>query len=800
MLKYQEIITKMTLTEKIAFCSGADFWTTKAYPHHNIPSICMTDGPHGLRKQINNSDNLGIDVSVPATCFPAACASACSWDATLLKKMGAAIAEEALQEGISIVLGPGVNMKRNPLCGRNFEYFSEDPLLAGELASAWIQGAEGMGVGTSLKHFAANSQEDQRLASDSIMDARALHEIYLPAFEKAVKAGNPSTVMCAYNKINGIYCSDNAWLLTQILREMWGYQGIVVTDWGAMNNRTQAFKAGCDLEMPGGAAYFDATVLADVQAARLAEQDIDVCVDRLLDLVYRCDKNRKPGFSYDVAAHHQLARQIAAESAVLLKNDTQTLPLKKTQKIALIGALAEKPRFQGAGSSFINPTRLSNALTGMAELGFTCEYAPGYALNDVEDAALLADAVNLAKNVDVAIIFVGLTDDYESEGFDRSNLDMPKNHNLLIEAVCAVNPNVVVVLSCGAPVVMPWLERVKAVLHMGLAGQAFGLAVADLLSGAANPCGKLAETYPLRYEDVPSAGVYEHGGQQAQYRESIYIGYRYYDKAEKAVCFPFGYGLSYTQFAYTNLNLAQQQISAEDGVTLTFNVKNTGQVKGAEICQVYVHDLTQQVHRPLKELKAFQKVTLNPGEEKQVCITLDRRAFAIYSPEANTWLVPSGSFIISIGASSRDLRLQAGLDVKGDATLPQSKTTPPGWYLKPSGTPTQTDFETLLGRKIEPTSKPVKGSYSVAHTLQDMQASPIIRLITRIIKRKVIKDYGIEDYSNPNFRMVMESVTNVPLRSLVLISDGGMSANMAHGMVEMANGRVFKGLKLLLKK
>jgi len=507
-MKYQSIIDQMTLEEKVALCSGADAFSTKAFEKYGIPSVWMADGPHGLRKQVEVADYLGINNSLPATCFPTASLSACSWDRDLLREMGAAIGEEALQEGVSIVLGPGANIKRNPLCGRNFEYFSEDPFLAGEMAASWIEGIQSQGIGASLKHFAANNQETERMSSDSMVDERALREIYLPAFERAVRQAKPATVMCAYNKLNGVYCSDNRTLLRDILRDEWGFGGVVVTDWGAMNDRVKAFEAGTDLEMPGSNGCLDEEVIEAVRGRALSEMRINESVDRLLDLIFQAAAKRKPNYRYNPEQHHLLAKKIAAQSAVLLKNESNILPIREGQKIALIGALAAEPRYQGTGSSHIHPTRLSSPVEGFKEVGFDFSYYPGYALKGATDPVLLGEAAAGAQGCDVAVIFAGLPDAYESEGFDRENLAMPASHNALIERVAAANPNTVVVLVGGAPVEMPWLPNVKAVLNLYLAGQAGGLAAAELLAGITNPCGKLAETYPLR---VVGSGPIERG-------------------------------------------------------------------------------------------------------------------------------------------------------------------------------------------------------------------------------------------------------------------------------------------------
>ncbi|MFZ5921047.1 MAG: glycoside hydrolase family 3 C-terminal domain-containing protein [Chloroflexota bacterium] len=796
-MKYKTIIDKMTLEDKVALCSGADFFNTKAFEKYGIPSITMVDGPHGVRKQVETADHLGINKSVPSTSFPAASLSACSWDRDLLREMGEAIGEEAMQEGISIVLGPGVNIKRNPLCGRNFEYFSEDPYLAGEIAASWIQGLQSKGVGASLKHFAANSQENERISSDSIVDERTLREIYLPAFERAVKNARPFTVMCAYNKVNGVYCSDNRYLLRDILRDEWGFDGVVVTDWGALNDRIQAFEAGLDLEMPGSKGHFDKEIIEAIRSEKLSEERLNESVDRLLDLIFTASKNRKAEYRYDMDAHHQLAKKIAANSAVLLKNDENILPIQKGKKIALIGSLAKEPRYQGAGSSHINPTKLSNAIDGFQALGVEFDYFDGYPLKGSGDEALLNEAVKGAKGCDAAVIFAGLPEEYESEGFDRESLAMPESHNELISKVSEMNPNTVVVLVGGSPVEMPWLSKVKAVLNMYLAGQAGGLAAAELLTGVVNPSGKLAESYPLCYEDVPSAGFYEAGGKQAQYREGIYVGYRYYDKAKKNVLFPFGYGLSYTTFEYSDLTLSHTELTAPYELNVTMTVCNTGKVDGAEVVQVYVSAIDSPVFRPEKELKEFAKVFLKMGESKQVSFTLDARAFAIYDVDTGDWRVPEGVYKVWVGAPSREVQLEAEVKVCGGQVEPREV---PAWYRDPKGEVSQEDFEMLLGRKIESLKPRRKGEYTLDCTFNDMKESFIIRQVVKSIEKTVAKGFGGADYSNPTFKMIMSSSTNTPLKNLSQQSPDGMPKHVAKGLVHLANGNFIKGIMTFTQK
>lgn len=573
----EKIISQMTLEDKVAFCSGKSMWETKDFEKYGIPSMFMCDGPHGLRKQEAAGDMLGINDSRKATCFPAEVTTASSWDAPLLKRIGRAIGEEAIDQNVGMVLGPGANLKRNPLCGRNFEYFSEDPYLAGKLAAGFIRGVEGEGVGTSLKHFAGNSQETSRFVSDSVVDERTLRELYLSAFEIAVREGRPSMVMCAYPKLNGIHCSDHKELLTDILRDEWGFAGAVVTDWGALSDRIEAFHAGCDLCMPGGAAYMEKEAVQAVREGRLSEESVNASVRRILQLVEQAADETAAGTKpCDYEAHHRLSEEAALSGAVLLQNQNGLLPLKEDVKVAIIGYLAKDMRYQGSGSSHINPTKLVQPIDAFP----ACEYAAGCDEKGDTTPELLSEVENVAKNADVAVVFAGLPNRYESEGFDREHMRLPKGHEEMILAAAKANPKTVVVLLCGSAVECPWAEKVQSILYMGLPGQAGGSAVRKLLYGEANPSGRLAETWPLCYEDVPSSEIYGKT-KDACYEEGIYVGYRYYEKAKKEVRWPFGYGLSYTKFAYSNLSL--------DGDWVTVAVENVGEFDGAEVVPLYVH-------------------------------------------------------------------------------------------------------------------------------------------------------------------------------------------------------------------
>ena len=687
-LNVNEILSKMTLEQKANLCSGVDFWHTAAYEELGLPDIMVSDGPHGLRKQDEEADHLGANESIKAICFPTASAMACSFDKELLHTVGDALGEECVAEDVAVLLGPGINMKRSPLCGRNFEYLSEDPYLAGELATSLIQGIQGRNVGTSLKHFAANNQEWRRMSIDVQADERTLREIYLAAFEKVVKEAKPWTIMCSYNRINGVYSCENKWLLNDVLREEWGFDGLVMTDWGAMNKRVPALKAGLDLEMPSSHGETDRQIVAAVKDGTLDESILDQSVLRVLNLVKKYTEHKPDSRpSYDKEAHHELARKTAAESAVLLKNDG-ILPLVSGQKIAIIGEFAKNPRIQGGGSSHINCSQITSALDAFAAinempgehvcengachmippLNYEISYAAGYSTKeDRINETMEAEAVDLAKNADVCVIFAGLPDEFESEGYDRTHLNMPDCQNHLIDAICDVQKNVVVVLHNGSPICMPWLDRVNAVLEMYLAGQASGGAAADLLTGRINPSGKLAESFPLKLEDNPSFLNFPGKRYEVSYSEGVFIGYRYYDKKKMDVLFPFGYGLSYTTFEYSNLKI--NGVNCDD-VTVSVDITNTGKTAGKEIVELYVKNYIGIENRPEKELKEFAKIFLQPGETGTVTFTLNYRSFAYYNETAKDWFVESGLYHILIGASSRDIRLAAPLQVNGTKRLP----------------------------------------------------------------------------------------------------------------------------------
>jgi len=687
MKNIQSIISQMTLEEKAALCTGASSWTTTPVERLGIPEMIVSDGPHGVRR-VPDVNAMAIE-SLPATCFPTASCLASTWDVDLIHKMGEALAEECIALNVDVLLGPGANMKRSPLGGRNFEYFSEDPYLAGEMAASLIDGIQSRGVGTSLKHYAANNQEFQRFSISAEVDERTLREIYLPAFEKAVKQAKPWTVMCSYNKVNGTFASEHHHLLTKILKNEWGFEGLVVSDWGAVRDRVAALKGGLDLEMPGPQERRVKAVAEAVRSGKLAEAVLDEAVHRILNIVFKAKETPKNG-TFDVDAHHELAHKIATEGMVLLKNNG-LLPLKGQQHIAVIGRAAENAHFQGGGSSHIHPTKVAvpfkelKTQTGNAEL----TYAEGYPTDNSFRQDMIDQAVTLAQSADVAVLYIALPAFKESEGYDRTDLDLTEQQVALIKAVAKVQPQTVVVLNNGAPIAMSeWIDNVAAVLEGWMMGQAGGAAIADILFGKVNPCGKLAETFPLKLSDTPAHINWPGGAGEVRYGEGLFIGYRYYDSREMPVLFPFGYGLSYTTFSYSNAKVSAQTFKDVDGVRVSVDVTNTGKLAGKEIVQVYVHDQKSRLVRPQKELKGFAKVELQPGEMKTVSIQLDSRTFAYYHPEYKQWITEDGDFDILIAASATDVRHALTVTLQSTLRLPcilDKESTIREWLDDPRG-------------------------------------------------------------------------------------------------------------------
>ena len=780
--RIKDILSQMTLEDKISLCNGADFWHSKAMDKYGIPAFTMSDGPHGLRVQKGEADMLGVNNSEPATCFPTAVTSGASWDRALLETEGRAIGEECLSLGSDVVLGPGVNIKRDPRCGRNFEYFSEDPFIAGQMGTAWVRGAQAAGAGTSLKHFAANNQEYKRFNGNSQVDERTLRELYLSAFETVVREAQPKTVMCAYPMLNGVHCSDNKWLLTGVLRGEWGFEGLVVTDWGALCDRVKAIEAGCDLSMPGGSDYMEDKVAEAVRSGALPESAVDECAARVLRLALRSAELKKE-LPFDADAHDDIARRVAEGGAVLLKNEGNILPFR-AEEIVLIGDMAKNMRYQGSGSSHINPTKLTSLTDALSGVPFVaCCDAKGEV-----GAAALKEAAEAARKAKIAVVCAGLPDIYESEGFDRENLKMPEGHNRMIEAVAKANPNTVVVLFCGCAVETPWIDKVKGLLYMGLPGQAGGAAAAKLLTGELSPSGKLTETWPLRLVDVPSFGSF--GRKYTWYGEGLYVGYRYYQKAKASVRFPFGHGLSYTKFAYSDLKI--------EGRRVTATIANTGSVPGAEVVQLYVAPPQDGPYRPLRELKGFEKVFLQPGESKEISFELDDRCFAVW---AEGWKIPGGVYGVEIGASCADIRLRGELAVEGES-VPAPAWQKGSWYERLRGRPLAQDFEKLFGGPILPEPAIKKGCFTMEMSTMEMKdRSPVMKAMFKATEKTIAQGFGGKaDYSDPTFKMMVMSGADAPLRAAVLSSSGAFPANVAEGILATANGRPLVGLKKLSGK
>ncbi len=664
----EKIVAQMTLEEKAGLTSGQDNWFTKEIKRLGVPKVRTSDGPHGLRTQEGEINSLQEESSARAVCFPAACATAVSFDRELLYRMGAALGRESQALGVNVLLGPGINIKRSPLCGRNFEYFSEDPLLAGELGAAFVKGLQSEGTGACVKHFFANNQEHRRMDASSEMDERTMREIYLPAFETVVKKGRPWTIMASYNKIGGTYSTANRQYLTDLLRGEWGFAGAVVSDWGATHDRSAAVAAGCDLTMP--AEDTDSQIVTAVQEGRLSMEDLDACCERLLELAFRAQEQKKEGEVFDYEGDHELAREIAAQSIVLLKNDGGLLPLARETEVAFIGPFAAAPRYQGGGSSHINSFRVTSALDAAKEIKAAVRYAGGCRPDGTTDEELLREAAQTAAAARTAVLFIGLTEAMESEGVDRGHMRLPEGHNTLVEAVCAANPNTVVVLHNGAPVEMPWADKPKAILETYLGGQAVGEAVVDVLYGQVNPSGHLPESFPLRLEDNPSYLYYPGENGIVRYNEGLFVGYRYYESKKQKVRFPFGYGLSYTTFAYSNLTLDREELDEEDALHVRVTVTNTGQVAGQAVIQLYIAPEKVEMIRPVRELKEFAKVELQPGESRQISFTLDARAFSHWNPTTHSWRCENGRYTVQIGENARDICLEADVRLRAEPVPP----------------------------------------------------------------------------------------------------------------------------------
>lgn len=787
-MKHQSLIEKMTLEEKAAFLSGKNVWQTRECERLKIPSIFLSDGPHGVRKQAGAGDHLGLNASLPATCFPTAASIANSWSEELGEELGKALGEEAAAQEVDVLLGPGLNMKRSPLCGRNFEYFSEDPYLAGKMAASYIRGIQSKGVYACPKHFAVNSQELRRMAMNSVLDERTLREIYLTGFEIAVKEGKAKSIMTSYNEINGVYANENEHLLKEILRKEWGFDGFVVTDWGASNDHTKGVAAGSDLEMPAPGLDAARELIRSVKDGSLTMEELDACVDDLLDAVLTLSenaKNRNKRFEEDV--HHNLAKRAAAESAVLLKNEEQILPLPEKSKVAVIGDFAFEPRYQGAGSSMVNPTFLESVekMIGKYDLQVV-GLNRGYKRNGEADEAMKKAALDLAAQADTVLYFFGLDELSESEGLDREHMRIPQNQIELLSALVKVNSNIVGILSAGSAVEMPWHYSLKAIVHGYLNGQAGAGAILDILTGKVNPSGRLSETYPVKYEDTPAFRHFPSTERTAEYRESIFIGYRYYDTSKVRVQYPFGFGLSYTSFEYEDLK------TDKDGVT--FTVKNVGIVDGAEVAQLYVGMKDGKVFRPHKELKGFRKVYLKAGEKREVTIPFDDKTFRYWNVKTDQWETEGGQYQIMVGASVADIRLFGSVEIEGTTVeCPYVKEQLPSYYSGLIQRVEDQEFKELLGHPI-PEGK-WSGELGINDAVCQMYyaKSGLARFIYRRLTAMKKKS---EEKGKPDLNILF--IYNMPFRGIAKMTGGAVSMEMVYGMVDVVNGHFLKGMKKLV--
>lgn len=790
-MKHQEVIAKMTLEEKCYLLSGKDFWQTRSVKRLGIPNMTLADGPHGIRKQEGEGDQLGLNASVPATCFPTAATVANSWNPALGEELGKCLGEEAACQNVDVILGPGINIKRSPLCGRNFEYFSEDPYLAGKMAAGYIRGMQANGVSACPKHFAANSQELRRMASDSILDERTLREIYLTAFEIAVKEAKPKSLMSSYNRINGVYASENRHLLREILKDEWGFDGFTVTDWGGSNDHVEGVKAGTHLEMPTGGGDADPELIQAVRDGKVSEEWIDTMVDELLNVVNSTTesvasrKNKK----IDVEEHHLMAQKVAEESIVLLKNEDHILPLAAGTSVALIGEFAENPRYQGSGSSMVNSTKVDSLKTVMPEFDLKCEgFAKGYHRVGSADEELEAEACNLAKKAEVVLLNIGLDEISESEGIDRAHMRISTAQIRLLERLSKVNKKIVVIFSAGSAVEMPWLGKCKALVHGYLCGQAGARAILKVMTGAVNPSGKLAETYPLYYEDTASSAYFPSKERSAEYREGLYVGYRFFETAKVPVLFPFGFGLSYTTFTYSNLRVSEDEV--------IFTLKNTGKSDGAEIAQLYVSLKNAEVYRPVKELKGFAKVFLKAGESKEITIKLDDKAYRYFNVKTNRFETEEGEYELLVGASVADIRLSEKIHIKGtDAPLPYNRQKITSYYSGSVKNISDSEFRELLGHEIPSGKWNSEGLLEINDAICQMYyaKNPLARLVCKILT-KMLKKMEAKGKTDLNLLFIY----NMPFRGIAKMTGGMVSMEMTQGVLKMVNGHFFKGLGIVI--
>lgn len=789
-MEIKEIVSKMSLTEKCYLLSGRDFWSTRSVKRLKIPGITLSDGPHGVRRQIAAGDHLGLNPSHPATCFPTAATVANSWDVSLGEKIGECLGEEAADQGVAVLLGPGLNIKRNPLCGRNFEYYSEDPYLSGKMAAAYVRGIQSKGVAACPKHFAVNSQELRRMASDSVVDERTLRELYLTGFEIAVKEGHAKVLMSSYNRVNGVYANENEYLLQKVLRDEWGFDGFVVSDWGASNDHTRGVAAGSHLEMPSTCGDSDEELIQAVKDGRIKEELIDQRVEELLSVslplneTISCAKGRK----FDEEEHHAWARKAAEESVVLLKNDHHILPLKSGTRVAVIGDFAGKPRYQGAGSSVVNPTKLESTLDVIQQ--FPLEqvgFAAGYHRSGKVDPEYEREAVALAKNAEAVLIYIGLDEISESEGMDRTHMSIPKNQILLLQKISAVNKHVIAVISGGSSIEMDWSDQCEAILHGYLGGQAGASAMLRVITGEVNPSGKLNETYPMKYSDTPSAPYFPAKERNAEYREGLFVGYRYFETVKKPVKFPFGFGLSYTEFSYSDLKISEKEA--------VFTLTNTGGIDGAEVAQLYVSAECRGVYRPVKELKGFAKVFLKAGESKKVTIPLDDKAFRYFNVDTGKFEVETGRYQILVGASCADIRLSGTIYIQGtNVPLPKNADKLPSYEVGNIGRISDEEFRMLLGHDIPDGHWGGILDENDAICQMYYAKSRLARLVYRIMTKRLNNSL---EKGVPNLDIMF--IYNMPFRGIAKMTGGMFSKEMVDGILMVINGHLFSGVKIIVR-
>lgn len=794
-----KLLHSLTLEEKSSLCSGNDFWHTKPIKRIQLPSIMMADGPNGLRKQSEPDDKTGLTLSLPATCFPTTSTLSCSWNIDLLFEVAASIGEECLKEQVSVLLGPGINIKRSPLCGRNFEYFSEDPFLTGTLAVAFIKGLQSKGVGAAVKHFAGNNQETKRMTIDSIIDERTLREIYLYAFEMVVKEAKPWMVMSSYNKVNGCYTSENKYLLKDILINEWGFNGVVVSDWGATNDRVLALNNGLDLEMPSSYGYNDKKIIRAIKNQGLSIENLDNSVKKILTLITNSLSNLTYQYNYSQVKHHKLAYESLCESAVLLKNEDNILPISTSDKFAIIGELARTPRFQGSGSSSVSPFILENPLDEFSKNGVDFTFASGYSLTDNDiNESLINKACEVAKNCNTIILYAGLTEEYESEGFDRESLSIPNNQIALIERLSKINPNIILVLSGGAPIEMPWINSIKGLLNIFLGGESSASATVDLLLGWKIPSGKLTETYPLSLSHTPSFNNFPGGPKTVEYREGIYVGYRYYDSSNTDVLFPFGFGLSYTSFEYKDMKILTVD---NDKVTVSLTIKNIGEYKGSEIIQVYIHQIASNIFKAEKELKAFTKINLLPSEEKTIIFNLNKSSFSYYNVNIKNWDVEPGYYEILIGSSSRDIRCKKNILIKSTSISSMVYNKIPIYY-----TPTsyglnisKKEFEMLYGKDLPNNIINPKEKYTLNSTLGEIKETIIGKKVYDIALEIAYSMFPNAHESQILFKMITSVTEDFPIRNLVSLSNGKFSLRLATALIKLMNEDYLKSIATMIQ-